>query len=1070
MSITSGIKLAPLLVNLKTDLSGLKSGLAEAGTLGSNTASSISAKFADIGKQVGTVGKNLSLYFTAPLVGLGTTALNTASNFESAMSNVKAISGATGEDLKMLEEKAMEMGAKTSKSATDSANALSYMALAGWNTTEMMEGLEPILRLAEAGNTDLARTSDLVTDSMSALGLKTNELKRYLDICAKAQNTSNTTANAMLEAYINCGGTMKNLNVSLEESATWLGVLANRGIKGSEAGNALNSVLVNLTGGSSSARGAMEELGVSAWDANGNFIGIEETLRLLSKALANCTKEQETNFESAIGGKTRLTELQALISGLGEEYADLKGKITDSDGALLTMAETMQDNLNGKVTILKSALEGLAIKLGNVLIPMIQDVVEKITVWVDKFSSLDESTQESIVKVGMFVAALGPILVVGGKVFTLLGTLTKGIGLIGTAAKTAAGIGGLSGVGSFAGSLVSLSGIALPLIGTIAAVGAGIYAIGEHSEYMNTKMNTSSEELSWIQRKFNDLNGNVIKSKDELVELGLVYEDWSDNISPEVQKQLEETSKKIRDLNTEIMNHSDAGLKEIITENDVNNIKSKTKELCDGVISTLNSNKEEVNGALAELFNADGELSVYEKNTISYLNRTYDEASAKVKEYEDKIYEIIEKANQEKRSLYTSEEAIVKQYYEEIGKIKLEALARNNEDLQREQANFITRCNNLDLQGASDLLVEKAKIRDENIANIKENYDTEIQMLKMNLNNANDSERIAIQENIRQLEKKRDEAVGIEKDQYAKYLEVLRQRYPKILNEINKSNGEILTAEENKKLSSIQKISEMYDNIENITESGEYDIYNTKTKAFERLIVKVDEATGEIVGIHRTSTNETIALNNEVKTSLDGEAEKYYETSDKVIDSIRKASASNTSYTAETRQQIDDIISKMTGIDQKADGTATAIITLNGHKIDVKVNKDGTISNLDEITSKMNLIDGRELSVHVGVYEDYYSDGRGNVWGGGRWLSGGGTHYNGLNYVPFDGYTATLHKGERVLTAKENKEYIQQGGNTTNNNGITLNIQNFTNNRKQDIKALAEELEFYRKQIKGGIS
>ena len=182
MSITSGIKLAPLLVNLKTDLSGLKSGLAEAGSLGSNTASSISAKFADIGKQVGTVGKNLSLYFTAPLVGLGTTALNTASNFESAMSNVKAISGATGEDLKMLEEKAMEMGAKTSKSATDSANALSYMALAGWNTTEMMEGLEPILRLAEAGNTDLARTSDLVTDSMSALGLKTNELNRYLDI------------------------------------------------------------------------------------------------------------------------------------------------------------------------------------------------------------------------------------------------------------------------------------------------------------------------------------------------------------------------------------------------------------------------------------------------------------------------------------------------------------------------------------------------------------------------------------------------------------------------------------------------------------------------------------------------------------------------------------------------------------------------------------------------------------------------------------------------------------------------------------------------------------------------
>lgn len=222
----------------------------------------------------------------------------------------------------------------------------------------------------------------------------------------------------MLEGYISCGGTFKNLNVPLEESATWISVLANRGKKASEAGNSLNSVLVNLTGGSSTAKGAMDELGVSAWDLDGNFIGIEATLRLLNDALATCTQEQKTNFESAIGGKTQLDTLQALLSGLNEEYVDLKATITDSDGALNKLAQTMQDNAKGNVTKLKSQLEGLGIQIGNYLLPHINSLLEHLSNLIKWFGNLDESAQKSTVQFGFRTF-------VGGGLLKGIGSLTQ---------------------------------------------------------------------------------------------------------------------------------------------------------------------------------------------------------------------------------------------------------------------------------------------------------------------------------------------------------------------------------------------------------------------------------------------------------------------------------------------------------------------------------------------------------------------------------------------------------------------------------------------------------------------
>ncbi|MCI8805202.1 MAG: phage tail tape measure protein [Clostridiales bacterium] len=306
--------------------------------------------------------------------------VKTYGEFQQSMSNVAGIMGIdkTSESYKKIEQAAREAGKSTTKTAKESADAISYMALAGWTEEQALSGLMPVLRASEATGADLATTSDLVTDSMSALGLKTNELQHYLDVCAKAQNKSNTSLTQMQEAYIGCGGTFKMFNTELDESGALLGVLANRGIKGSEAGNALQSTLINLTKKSGESAKAMEEIGVSAYDSKGNFKGITAVLKEVQKATAGMSEEQRNTYLTMIGGKNQLTTLNALMSGLTTvtsngkiEFEELREELLNCNGSLDKMANTMTDNYAGALARAGSAVDDLKITVGQKFEPYI---------------------------------------------------------------------------------------------------------------------------------------------------------------------------------------------------------------------------------------------------------------------------------------------------------------------------------------------------------------------------------------------------------------------------------------------------------------------------------------------------------------------------------------------------------------------------------------------------------------------------------------------------------------------------------------------------------------------------
>lgn len=386
------------------------------------------------GAEMQNVGKNMSMYISGPILALGGLAVKSAADFEKAMSEVKAVSSDLDPaGFEALSNAALDLGKRTSKSATEAAQGLKFLALAGFTVEQQLAAIEPVLRLSEAGGIELARASDLATDAMSALGIEAQNLGGFLDIIANTSTKSNTSIEQLNEAFIAVGGQFKNLNVPLDEANALLGILANRGIKGSEAGNGLSTVLINLTSGAGQAGVAMRQLGISAFDSEGNFRGVSTILNDLNEKFATMTVEQQSTYKAMIGGKTRITELNALLDGTANEFDKLRDSIIDSDGKLLSIAETMQDNFNGQLIKMKSALEGVGIQIGNILLPYLKRFVEGLNGVVDWFANLNETAQKIILVIAGIAAAIGPLLLIFGSLASLLPTIIAGVSALGTA-------------------------------------------------------------------------------------------------------------------------------------------------------------------------------------------------------------------------------------------------------------------------------------------------------------------------------------------------------------------------------------------------------------------------------------------------------------------------------------------------------------------------------------------------------------------------------------------------------------------------------------------------------------
>ena len=397
-------------------------------------------KIAATGEKLKTVGDNISsagqklLPVTVGVTALGTASVTTAANFESSMSQVQATMGITKDAMSTvngqsvntmdtLSKLAKKMGAETAFSASECAEALNYLALAGYDTQQMCDTLPTVLNLAAAGDIALADASDMVTDAMSALGMGVDEAETMVDQMAKTASTTNTSVAQLGEGILTIGATAKSIKGGTAELNTALGILANNGIKGAEGGTHLRNIILSLQNPTDKAAAQMEALGLSVYDSEGNMRSMNDILGDLNKSMDGMTSAEKSNIISTIFNKTDLSSVNALLANTGETWDSLQKSITDSGGAAQQMADTQLDNLQGQITILKSALEGLAISFGELLMPTIKQIVGWVQKFVDWLNGMNDGTKKVIMTVALLAAALGPVLIVIGKVISAVGTI-----------------------------------------------------------------------------------------------------------------------------------------------------------------------------------------------------------------------------------------------------------------------------------------------------------------------------------------------------------------------------------------------------------------------------------------------------------------------------------------------------------------------------------------------------------------------------------------------------------------------------------------------------------------------
>lgn len=465
MAVDMGSAIAYLLLdttNFNTALSGAQNGLVSAG-----------AKMA-------SAGATMTATVTRGLVKLGQTAVTESANFESAMAQVRAtmlkstnefnsevgtVMLGTGENMREftgnLTDFALEMASTTKFTASETAAALNYMALAGYDTQESMEMLPNVLNLAAAGAMDLALASDMVTDTQTAFGLTAERTTQMVDEMAKAASTGNTNVQQLGEAFLTVGGLAKNLNGGMvtltdgtssavdgvQELEIALTAMANAGIKGGEAGTHMRNVLLKLSSPTSEGAKQFRKLGVEAFDAQGNMKSLSTIFGDLGTSLGKLTQQEKLQAIGEIFNVRDIAAAEALLAAVDEDWDEIGESILKAKGAADEMAGIQLDNLNGQLTILKSGLQVLAIQFGNLMLPALKSMVgyiQRLTTWL---SNLDDAQKKTVMRFALIAAAIGPVLLVMGRLIALVGSARQGFALLGKGMTIGGSLGAAAIVG-----------------------------------------------------------------------------------------------------------------------------------------------------------------------------------------------------------------------------------------------------------------------------------------------------------------------------------------------------------------------------------------------------------------------------------------------------------------------------------------------------------------------------------------------------------------------------------------------------------------------------------------------
>lgn len=448
-------------------------------------------KLVEVGKKAEDLGKSM-LPLSAAVTGVGAAGLKIASDFETGMSKVKAITGATGKEFESLRELAIDLGASTAFSSGEVADAMTEMAKAGWSSKQIIDGMAGVLDAAAASGENLATVSTIVADAITGFGLKAKDSTRVANLLTEAANAGTIDIADLGESYKYIAPIAKTLGLSIEDVTTALSAMSMAGIKGSQAGTSLRTTLANLVKPSKPIREAMDELGISITNNDGSFKSLNDIVSMLRTKFSGLTQEQKGYYATALAGKEGMSGLLSLLSLSEEEYNNISKEMNNCDGVAKKTAETMQDNLQNRIEQLGGALESLAIKLADNVIPTLTKFVEKITGMIDKFTNADPAIQKFILIFAGIIGVLGPVLIFVGKVCTGISAIIGVVMKVHTALAATEGVVAVvtGAFGTFSAAIGVFLPIILPIVAAIAAVVLAIKNWGTISTWFQGVWNT----------------------------------------------------------------------------------------------------------------------------------------------------------------------------------------------------------------------------------------------------------------------------------------------------------------------------------------------------------------------------------------------------------------------------------------------------------------------------------------------------------------------------------------------------------------------------------------------------
>lgn len=540
MAVDVGSAVGYLDLDISGFLAGLKSAQSEADKQSKNIATTIGNNISGVGKGLSSVGTTLTKNVTVPLTAVGVAGLKVATDFEKGMSEVKAISGATGKDFDALRNKAIELGADTAFSANEVAAAMTEMAKAGWSSEQIIDGMGGVLSAAAASGEELAAVSTIVADAITGFGMEAKDSTRIADLLTQAANSGTIGISDLGESFKYIAPVAGAMGLSVEDVTTALSAMSMAGIKGSQAGTSLRTMLTRMVKPTDAVAVAMDELGISVTNQDGSMKSLDDIVSNLRTSFDGLTESEKAKYAATLAGQEGMAGMLSLLNLTEEEYNEIAKSMDNAGGVAEKTAAIMQDNLQSKVEQLGGSLESLAIKLADYVIPYLQKFVEWLTGLVDKFTNLNPETQKTILKFAAIVAAAGPVLAVLGKLVTGVGgfittlgkipgavtkvktgftALTTGLKNVGEGFKLAkAGYAGLAtsagGAGTKIGAaMAGISASCLAVVAVIALVVAAFVSLWKNNEEFRNKITAIWDQ---VKATFEKLTSGIVERLNKL--------------------------------------------------------------------------------------------------------------------------------------------------------------------------------------------------------------------------------------------------------------------------------------------------------------------------------------------------------------------------------------------------------------------------------------------------------------------------------------------------------------------------------------------------------------------------